>query len=633
LSGKIAVHILPDDIHLTVEKNTSALKGLRDLGLDIWYPCGGNGSCGKCKVQFLKSAPPPTSAEKITLNKEELKQGFRLACRTFFNTHSTLRIPEDSRLRAITSLTSSLNRSLLLQPLLKTEPLELEPAKLNRYANRSAWLKAAVNKKNYTLLPNLVIKIPHPLPVEPFKIIAVILETEIIDLLPVESKAPLYGLAVDIGTTTLALSLIDLVSGETIGVESALNPQAEFGDDLISRVAAIMRSEALLREMRNKVIRVLNGKIRNLLHLKHLNKNQVYQAVVAGNTVMNHIFSGVHPGSVAYAPFAPVYKIREPLPASETGLTMAESGKVYVLPNIGGFVGGDVVADLLVSGFGKQRDEKRLLIDIGTNCELVLKYEQQYLAVSSPAGPALEGAKISQGMRAETGAISDAEIKQGRLVYTTIGHKPARGICGSGLFRIIELLLEIGVITEEGRIVSAGEIPDKNWRVYFTPRIKSNKHGVNKILLLSSKEKAAKGIYLVQQDVREFQLAKAAISSAWKMLLKEVSGRWQALDEVHVAGAFGNFIRPQTLQRLGVLPPVAAKKIRFIGNAALEGARMVLFNRENLGRCSRLIGQVRFLELAGKPDFQDVFVSELRLGNREVSAQNSKNGKVKPDLQ
>ena len=316
---------------------------------------------------------------------------------------------------------------------------------------------------------------------------------------------------------------------------------------------------------------------------------------------MNHFFLGINPKNLGFAPFKPeFYKMKEVL-ARKVGLTIQPQASVYVMPNIGGYVGGDIISDLLCAGFGKQDHKIKLLIDIGTNCEVVLEHPDGRLATSSPAGPALEGACIRFGMRAESGAIYDIDDSGNVL---TIKNNPVRGICGSGLFHLIDALYTIGLIK------ASGLIEDNKSNSRFVIR----EFESQKLILLDNEgSQSAREVYLTQGDVREFQLARAAIIAAWKMLSDLAGIKTSDIDDVYIAGAFGNFIRPEAAIKLGLVPLRDINKIHLIGNGSLEGGRLILTNADLLDRASNLAETTKFVELGGKPEFQEVFVENMTL--------------------
>ena len=336
-----------------------------------------------------------------------------------------------------------------------------------------------------------------------------------------------------------------------------------------------------------------------------ISPEDINHIVLSANTVMNHIFLGVDPVQIAQAPYTPVFSRARSVPAGDLGLEILAEAPVFISPNIGGFVGGDVVSDMLVAGFGRNSKGARLLIDIGTNCEVVLEYNGRIWAASSPAGPALEGVCITHGMRAVPGAILDAKIVNDDLELQTVGNEAPRGICGSGLFHLADVLSSMGFIASSGRIREPAAVPDKRF-AKATGRIRTEEDHRRSIAV-------SEMIDLTQDDLREFQLAKAAIASAWQYLCSSAGCRPEEINTVYIAGAFGNYIRPQAA--------IDLKQVHFIGNASLEGARMMLLNQKYQRRAGRLAEQTVFIELAGRPEFQDIYIENMGLGKLNLQTK------------
>jgi uncharacterized 2Fe-2S/4Fe-4S cluster protein (DUF4445 family) len=375
---------------------------------------------------------------------------------------------------------------------------------------------------------------------------------------------------------------------------------------LISRVTYVADDDEKLRHLQTALVNQINKLIGNICRKAKILQDHIYVLSVAGNAVMNHLFLGVNPKTIALAPYTPVFKTMKRVRAGDLDLAVFSEGLVLILPNLGGFVGGDIIADMLVAGFGRGNNKTRLLIDIGTNCEVVLEKNGKCIAASSPAGPALEGGRITYGMRAETGAIYDVQLKKSELTLLTIKDMPVKGICGSGLFHLVEAFHSAGLIQMDGRISEPEHISDINIKRLFQKRI-TQVNGTKAIRLADTPSE----IFLTQTDIRDFQLARSAIVSAWEILCQEFNCSAQDIEDVYIAGAFGNYIRPDTALKLGLVPDVGIDHIHFIGNAALEGARMVLVNKRNLQFTSEIVQKTRFMELGGRADFQESFIANL----------------------
>jgi uncharacterized 2Fe-2S/4Fe-4S cluster protein (DUF4445 family) len=430
------------------------------------------------------------------------------------------------------------------------------------------------------------------------------LQNPLVNLKKIDAEQPnrsTMGIAIDVGSTTLAVCLMDMRTGHTYAIDLALNPQSKFGDDLITRINYIIKNIGAEKKLHKILIEKLNSQIKKICQSADIRPDRIDAVVVSGNAVMNHLFLEINPKNLGFAPFKPEFYQMKEVMARKVGLAIKPQASVYVMPNIGGYVGGDIVSDMLCAGFGKQDRKIKLLIDIGTNCEVVLEHPDGRLATSSPAGPALEGSCIRFGMRAESGAIFDID-ESGNVL--TIKNKPVRGICGSGLFHLIDAFYTAGLIKASGLIED-----DKINSRHVIREFESQKA----ILLDSEESQSAREVYLTQADVREFQLARAAIIAAWKMLCDQAGIKTMDIDDIYIAGAFGNFIRPEAAIKLGLVPLREINKIHLIGNGSLEGGRLILTNADLLVRASSLAETTQFVELGGKPEFQEVFVENMTL--------------------
>jgi len=608
----LRIHILPDDLFLEANSGESLLSVLIKANIDLHLPCAGNASCGKCLVRFTTNPPQPDPRELSIIPLAKLRRGFRLACCAKLSADARIEIPEMSRLRTLrVKSTTRQQAAERLNPSLLKIYLELEPASIKNPQSDLDILLSALQKKlpgrSFRPDPAFIEKLPIVLREAKYHFTVVIFEDELIQLQPGDTTAHLFGIAVDCGTTSLAAGLVDLVSGQTLTVQRMSNPQAVFGADLISRIVKASVSSEQFSSVRKKMLDGINRLVKELCRTHCADTENVFTVIVAGNAAMNHFLWKVPLETLARTPYTPVFS--QALVHSNAGILSAlpAAAKLTTLPNAGGFVGGDLAADLLVAGM--KRKENNLLLDLGTNCEIALHFNGRTLLTSAPAGPALEGASIACGMQAVPGAIDDIYLNEkGTPVLHTIENQAAAGICGSGLFHIMYFLRQYELI-DTGGLFQFPQIKEnlppeqENW---FKERFEMTASQVLQLNLSKGKK-----VYLSQKDIREFQLARAAIISAWKLLFTETGCSAEALNSVYIAGTFGNFIRPEVLLYLGLIPQVALEKVHFLGNAALEGARLTLTNRANLKKIIKLIKNAEFRELAGRPDFQDMFFEQL----------------------
>ncbi len=416
-------------------------------------------------------------------------------------------------------------------------------------------------------------------------------------------------MAFDIGTTTIAGSLIDLKKAEVLAVAAITNPQNAYGADVISRITHASESRENLQQLQDKVIEAANSIIKDLLKQTKVARDRIYEVTAVGNTTMSHLFMGVDPTYLAPAPFVPAYSRALEVEASALGLNINPAGRVIFLPNIAGYVGSDTVGVILATDMDK-RTENCAAIDIGTNGELVLAANGRLMACSTAAGPAFEGAQIKHGMRAASGAIELVNYEDGEIKLSMIDDAPACGICGSGLIDSIAALVNAGLIESSGRFVNPEDNPEKVPE-QFKDRLRKGTNGYEFVLVAAEDSDTGEDIVLSQGDVRELQLAKGAIYAGLMILLKEAGISKDDLDQILLAGAFGNYVRKESALTIGLLPQLPPEKIIAVGNAAGDGARMALASKSVRDRAKALPEKVEHLELSTRMDFQDIFVDAM----------------------
>ncbi len=521
----IKVHINGSVRTLICRAGMRIPEALQQHRIPLPTPCGGYGTCGKCRLRFLTSVPVPSPADRNHLTEKELRDGYRLACQH--------KAEKDTEL--------SMDAALL-----------------------------------QTSLPILKYGLQIKIDTDPE------IETE-------KTEGPVYGAAIDLGTTSIVISLIDLRNGERTGLQSARNPQSVHGADIISRATAAAGSVNILADMQQAAVK----KINELLEILAKDTKNIYQIVLAGNAVMSHIFTGFPLDKLIRAPYKAAFTDMQILPAQKYGLDIHPGAQVTVLPAIGSFIGGDVSADLLTARKLFPANSKMLLMDIGTNCELVLQTPDGVIAASAPAGPVMEGAGIEHGMQAESGAITDLVFSSEKtFLPLTVDNKKAKGICGSGLIHIIHLLWSKGIILPEGRFAENSLFPlsEKGFRL-------------------------SDGIYLCPGDIRAFQMAKAAIAASWKMLFSHAGIRPEELDHFVLSGAFGHYIRPEAGMELGLFPTLNKERFVYLGNGSLSGCEMILKNKKYSKQIQKIACAAEHIEMAGREDFQEIYAVNMGLGN------------------
>ena len=421
-----------------------------------------------------------------------------------------------------------------------------------------------------------------------------------------DTAAMKFGLAIDIGTTSVVTTLVELESGEQLASVSSLNPQAVFGGDLMSRIAFAQFNPGNLRKLQTRILGLLNQHVEQICRESGVLAKWIYKVVVVGNTCMHHILLGIDPSHVGLAPYAPVMRHALTLPARDLFLKVAPEARVCLLPLVAGFVGADAVAVALATRIDESA-EVRIAVDIGTNGEVLLGSRDRLWACSAPAGPALEGAQIRHGMRGALGAIDRTTVDDDIHVHT-IGETAALGICGSGIIDLLAGLLDAGVIDWTGLIQVDG-------RDALPPRLRDRvvMRGEERqvIVLRPGEAGALREIVLTQDDVRQVQLAKGAIASGVAMLQRVAGVPPERVAELMLAGGFGNYVSIESALRIGLIPPLPRERIRYVGNAASLGAQLCVLSETERARADVVAGRIEHVSLAAHPDFEEIFVDAM----------------------
>jgi uncharacterized 2Fe-2S/4Fe-4S cluster protein (DUF4445 family) len=607
-SGTIRVVFEPEGRAVFVLSGTTIIEAAGKAGIILETPCGGNGTCGKCRVKVVSGRPKPTEADSNIFSPEELKEGMRLACQSRLTREAVVDVPREVRRFRQKILVDGIKRDVTINPTFRKVFVRVAEPTLDDPRcdlDRLKGCLAHVTAQPAANLP-LIRMLPHLLDANQDGFTVVLENDDIVTIEKGNTAGSCHGVAIDIGTTSVVGMLVDLVTGEGMFTASRMNPQIVHGDDVVSRLTYISQQEGGLEELRDSIVGCINEIIVELCEKAGIGCSQIYEMCAVGNTTMNHIFLGVDPSQIARSPFAAVYREAVNVKASQLGIRINPLGNIYASPNIAGFVGGDTVGVILATRM-LHGDSVRLAIDIGTNGEVVLATKDRVIACSTAAGPAFEGARIRHGMRAANGAIDKVIFNEGVYV-TTIADEPARGICGTGLIDSVAEMVRTGVVDHTGRLLTASEagLPS-----FLRERIVENVAGNEFILVDGDRTHNGEHIVLTQRDVREVQLAKGAIRAGIEILLAEMGLTAGDINEVYLAGAFGNFIRRSMAKRLGLLPDIPSERITFVGNAAGTGAKMVLAARELRMEAERISGEVEYIELGGRPDFQQEFMESM----------------------
>ncbi|MBI5722812.1 MAG: DUF4445 domain-containing protein [Planctomycetes bacterium] len=602
---QIKVTFQPSGRTVYVLSGTTMLEAAAEAGMNIDTPCGGQGTCGKCRVRIVQGACKPCAGESAIFSRDQLADGWRLACQTKLCAAAVVEIPGSSLFADKHQiLVNEADRDVQVVPAVRKIYVELPQPSLHddlgdleRIARKVGSVQA-----DFSLLRRL----GALLRAGGFCGTAVVCDHQLVDFEPGDTAAKCYGAAFDIGTTTLVGSLMDLSGGEELAIVSGMNPQVSFGDDVVSRIRHAGQGPEELAELRDCILQAVGEMIERLCKTAGVSKQHVYQVAFAGNTTMQHLLCGLDVRSLGQSPFVPVCSEAMAVRSVELGLSIHPRAGAYVFPSIGGFVGGDTVAGVLATRLAEQ-DGPSLLVDIGTNGEVVLAHNGEMLAASTAAGPAFEGARISCGMRATAGAIEkivfDGEVRLG-----VIGQAAPIGLCGSGLVDVAAELLRAGIVTSDGRMLAGDELPAglPDW---LARRCQAGQDGQPSFLLASA---ASCRVAITQRDIRELQLAAGAIRAGINMLLKQADLTAHDLRRVFIAGGFGSFIRRSNAQRIGLIPPkIDHQLIHFVGNTSLAGSRWALLSTAARGLAQELARHAKHVELSCLGDFQMEFAESM----------------------
>lgn len=613
-----------------VPEGTNILEAARKLGVGIESLCSEKMVCGKCKVKIIEGVFPKegitsdkkhisglTEKEKKILKSNELEEGIRLACATVIYGDLIVFVPESSRASEQVVRKEAGKIKVELKPAVKKYYVEISPPSLEDplgdYERLCNALKSAHGLKgNFKMDFSILQKLPDILRRSNWKVTVTIWQnSEIIKI--EEGKSELnVGLAVDIGSTTVAGYLTDLNTGEVITTESMMNPQVRYGEDVMSRITYCMLNENTgLTELRNAIVDGLNSIIEKATNKAGITPEDINEMTIVGNTAMHHIFLGINPEYMGVAPFTPALHGSIDVKPEKLGINILPTGYVHILPIEAGFVGADNVG-CIIADEPHKRDEITLLIDIGTNGELVLGNKNKLISSSCATGPALEGAQIEYGMRAAPGAIEKIRIDPETLEvqYKVIGddkwsdgktNMGAKGICGSGIIDAIAEMFVSGIIMKNGQI---------NMNLN-TPRLRTNNKGIPEFVIAWSHETSiGEDIVVTQKDVRAIQLAKGALYAGCIIMMRKLGIK--TFDRLVIAGAFGSYINKASAMRIGMFPDCDINKVFTIGNAAGDGARIALLNVDKRREANDIARKVEYIELGLEEDFNDRFSEAMQ---------------------
>jgi uncharacterized 2Fe-2S/4Fe-4S cluster protein (DUF4445 family) len=607
------LNVLPADRWIKVKRGFTLLETLPKAGIELESDCGGEGTCGKCKVRVVTALGPPDEQEKKLLSKEELERGERLACRVRVKKSLVVYTDEPpSRLAMVQILKHGRTPDVTLDPLIEKRLVQVPPPSLEHPESDFHRLRAALGEPyaEMRITANCLGSLYRDLRRNGFQGEALIHRNCLLSWEPPGSLRGRYGMIFDIGTTTLVGKLIDMTNGHEVGVISRLNSQSRYGSNVINRIQFVREKKQGLKRMRELLIADLNGIIRGLLEAGDLVPEDIFIAVAAGNTTMQHFLLGLDPSGIAEAPFTPVITEGVTFRTARLGLNLHPDAMIYVMPCRSGYIGGDLISFILCSGAAQETDRMILGLDFGTNGEIFLGNRHRMLTCSAAAGPALEGARISRGMMARAGAIESVRVNANALQYNVIGNIKAKGLCGSGLVDLVAVLLHYGVvdtqgllspqqINEEGDLFRSRVLPVKNMPV-FDFLVAGRYQSFNR-----------RPVLLTQMDVRELQLAKAAVAAGVQVLMERMGIAVENIDTIYLAGALGNYVNPYSAMRIGLIPSTPPEKIVSLGNAASAGARLALLSKSHWREAADIARRIEHIELSMQPDFETNFIEAM----------------------
>jgi uncharacterized 2Fe-2S/4Fe-4S cluster protein (DUF4445 family) len=584
---------------------------ITQFGLAVEQPCGGRGTCGKCSVRFISNPPPVTPEELALLTTAQLESGWRLSCRHTVELPAAIEVPQQSRWIGYKDFGPSGSLSIEC-PRVKVVAIHgpsLE--ELKRSGSWEEWLCAQAERDGVTTL-QLTNRARSEL-ANLSRTTADSLYLVVLDNSYVLSVSPtpvdkLIGLVLDLGTTTLAAGLVDLATGVVFDSCTEKNPQARYGSDVIARIAYAQSPSQT--DLHNVLLQAVERLVSRLLRRTGIDLAHVYLASAVGNSFMLHTFCGIPPFSLGTAPYAPVWRKQVIADAAALGFSWLRNLIFSLPPLLGSHVGGDAAAAIVALDLDRSKGPS-LLVDLGTNCELVLASSDRILVTSAAAGPAFEGGNITCGVAAGPGALDRVALDaNGDLWFHTIGRAPLRGICGVGLVDLVSLLLQVGLIDESGRLRSPDEALPASIPALLASRLFLTDQGEPAFKI--SQGTQGQAVYLTASDVRQLQLVKCSIRAGISVLLDKAGVSPQDLHAVYITGQLGAYLKKPSLLRLGLVPPIKPGRIHIVPNAAGWGSRRILVDHASWHRVCQLLTVVEHIDLASHPFYAEWFASAMR---------------------
>jgi len=627
------VHFLPDDVKVTVEKGENLLNVAATSGVYLHAFCGGEGVCGKCKVKIEQGEVAATQATQ--LKSEEIEQGFRLACQSIVVSDLVVQIPETirkdgSKLRRKPKTTRAISARSLddliggwdIDPLVEKRFFTLNKPTIEDNVSDLQRLTRAISKGcpecqvPFFDHQELLRELPFTMRKAGWEVTAILQRGKrveeperIIAVEPGDTTKVLYGLAIDIGTTTVCGVLINLHTGEVTAEASAYNGQIQYGEDVISRIIYSQRP-AGLEALQQKVIQTINNVIETVCKKISIMPENISYIMAAGNTTMSHLLLGLNPKFIRESPYTPTCNQYPIIKAASIGIVAHPSVRLFLYPSVASYVGGDITSGVHACQMHKS-PELTLFIDIGTNGEIVIGNQEWMVCAACSAGPAFEGGGIKHGMRATSGAIENFHIEPVTLdpMIITVNLTRPQGICGSGLISIVAELLEVGVIDQQGKFN----------RNLDHPRIRDGNDGYEYVLAWAKDSAQGEDIVITEVDLDNLMRAKGAMYAGYQTLLESVSMTFNDLDRVILAGNFGNYIDLEQSISIGLLPDIDRDKFYYLGNASLLGAQISLTDHKRFWERTVVSRLMTNMELSENPNFMNHYMASLFLPHTDMS--------------
>ncbi len=602
---RVRLRFLPDGAEVRVPSGTPVFDAASWNAIAIDSTCGGHGTCKKCRVRVVSGDVPVSNVDPRAFTSEELRDGWRLACRAPARGDLVIEVPPlQTRPKAALA---GVGRHVILRPSVQKRHLVLHEPSLEDQRSDLQRVLDGLDDLEPRASVELLRTLGPALRRANFDVTAVVCDEELIDLEPGDTTARRYAIAFDLGTTTVVATLLDLESGQPLGARSMLNRQQPHGADVITRISATMMHGDALRALRERAHETLAALTAEVCEEAGVDPREVYEITVCGNVTMMHLALGIEPEPLSMAPFIVSTHVWPEMRAAEFGVPVHPRAPAFVFPSLGAYVGGDIVAGMLATGLTRDR-RLRLFIDVGTNSEIALGSAERVLATAAPAGPAFEAAQIRCGMRAAPGAIEAVKIDDDSIGLEVIGNEEPLGLCGSGLVDAVAGLVHCGLLDHSGRF-----IPDEQ-AAALHPQLATRltRIGEERVFVLHWRnEEPEASVYLSQRDIRELQFAKASIATGWTILIREMGIEVGDISQILLAGSFGAYLTPLSAVRIGLVPALALPRIVSAGNVAGEGAKIAALSLRERAEARAILHEVEYVELSGRADFNDLFIDQL----------------------